>query len=259
LRKKLLTFPIIGGGATGVELAAEISEFTGRTMLKLYPEIKPEEVSVHLIHAQAELIPQFSPILRQKSLRQLRDHKNIIVHLNATVEQVDDTGITISGGTRIASACPILTAGVRPNPIQFSQDVQKNSAGQLIVNQFLQLPAYPEIFALGDMAAPENGQVPQTAQAAEAEAAVVAHNLCQLISERKQPLQSFVFRERGQLISLGFGKAAAQIGKVRIFGGLAWWIWRTNYAGKLIGFANKLRVVLDWTIDLFYPRDVSKL
>jgi NADH dehydrogenase len=130
--------------------------------------------------------------------------------------------------------------------------------GRILVNEFLQSDV-PNVYVVGDYAAAVSSgkSVPMTAQAATAMAAAAAKNIAAALSGK--PLEPFVYHERGQLVSLGRWLAAAEVYGVPLFGHFAWWMWRTIYASKLIGFKNRLRVILDWTIDMFYPRSTSKI
>lgn len=258
-RRELLKFVVIGGGPTGVELAAEICEFAKDTLAAEYTEIAQDEVSVLLIHGGSELINYFHPSLRRRALKELSSKKCIDIKLNTRVKTVGPGEVRLASGETVKTHTPILVAGVVPSPMVFEPQVMRDSAGRVEVDRYFRLKDFPEVFVIGDMAKlPErSGPVPQTAQAAEAAAKCVAANLILLLQE-KQP-RAFVFKERAQLVSLGRWRAAARIYGVSFSGRLAWWIWRTIYATKLIGWANRVRVVVDWTLDIFFPRDTSEL
>lgn len=257
-RAALLTFVVIGGGPTGVELAAELHDFIFNTLLRLYPNVSKEEVHLYLVHAGSELVHHFDEKIRQKSRRVLEKKYNLHLLFNSLVENIEDGVVHLRDGKTIFTKTPIMVAGVSPVEIPCTPKIAISPSGQIEVNKFLQLPGYPRVYVIGDMALIKDGNitVPQTAQAAVAEAKITAKNIIAEI--KNEPLQAFHYRERGQLVSLGNWNAAGKIGPFGVSGPLAWWIWRTVYATKIIGWTNRVRVVIDWTIGLFYPRDISK-
>lgn len=259
-REKLLTFVVVGAGPTGVELAAEIHEFTTNSLTRYYNSIKPEEVETILIHSGSEIIPQFKPKLRTKSLQILQKNaRHLQIILNTKVIKVTPDQITLSNNQTINTQTTIMTIGVQANALQIIPEPNKNTKAQLEVNENLQLFNANNVFALGDIAhiSSNNQIVPQTAQAAVMEAKNVAQNIKRALTNK--PAIKFQYQEKGQLLSLGGWKAAAYIGGLYFNGHLAWWIWRTIYVSKMPGWSNRLRIILDWTLDIFYPRDISKL
>lgn len=261
VRKRLLTFVVIGGGPTGVELILEMHEFIYDALLPHYPGIKKEEISLNLIHAQEESLRGFDYFIRDKASQVLKRKNKIRTLFNTRVDKIDSEGVWLENGNLIATATPILVAGVAPVAIKFSPRIHLDSSGQVPVNGFLQLSKYHNVFVIGDMAkvidAQSGGVVPQTAQVAVAQARLVAYNVAAMLNEK--PTKAFVYREKGQLVSLGRWNAAAKINGFRFSGPLAWWIWRTVYASKIIGWGSRIRVVIDWTIGILYPRDITKL
>jgi NADH dehydrogenase len=275
-REKLLTFVVIGGGPTGVELVTEMDEFIYGTLHAAYPSIAPGEVKLYLIHGKSELINMFHPKMRKVTIETLRKEHMITTMLDCLVTDIAPGHITLSGGTVLETDNVILTTGVQAVYPGLSENPRLSDRGQLLVNSFLQIAEHPEIFALGDVAAIDGQSTPQTAQAAVQEAEVVAQNIASLVhyspgeAEGKSPaapttgsgnnlLIPFIYKEQGELVSLGRWKAAAHIGIFNFSGGLAWWTWRTVYAAKIVGWANRFRVIVDWTLDMFYQRDISKL
>ena len=258
-RAKLLTFMVVGGGATGVELITEMDEFIYDTLCKAYPSISPEEVKIYLVHGKNELVDSFSPSIRRKTLAAFKNKHMVKVLLNSLVSKITKGKAALASGEVVETETIVMATGITATYPAFSEKIQTNPRGQILVNRYLQIPGHSEIFALGDAAAvnEENYSTPQTAQAAVQEAKVAAYNITALI--RNFQLAKFEYREQGQLISLGRWKAAAKIGWFSFSGMFAWWLWRTIYAGKVIGWANRLRLILDWTIDMFYKRDISRL
>jgi NADH dehydrogenase len=257
-RQKLLTFVVIGGGPTGVELVAEVAEFVSETLVKSFKSLKKQDIKIYLVQKSSKLLPNFDSILAEKAANFLSNKVGLEILFNCEVLEIFKDKVVLKNGNILKSYTAILSAGIKPNYFDLGEAVKLNKKGQILTNPFLQIAALPNIFVVGDMAAIdcEKNSIPQTAQAAEAGASVVAKNIQALLNS--QPLTSFFYKEKGQLVSLGRWMAIAQIYRIKLFGHFAWWVWRTIYASKLIGWANRLRVVLDWTIDIFYPRDISK-
>ena len=257
--KKLLRFVVIGGGPTGVEFVAELAELIRESFSKYYTCDVLKYVSVILIQKGAELVPQLNPKLRKISLKVLKQ-KSIDVRLNTAVREVGDKFVELSDGNKIEAATIIWLGGVKPAEINFSQPVERSPDQRIVVNEFLQVAGYPEVFALGDMAAftdQKTGKfLPALAQVAQKQAGTVALNIARLIKDK--PLKPFRYRSAGTLISLGQWMAAGEIGRLTLSGHFTWWLWRTTYLIKFISFRKKIRVAIDWTMNLFSPRDISE-
>jgi NADH dehydrogenase len=259
-RKKILKFVIVGGGPTGVELAAELHELIKDNFSRYYGKMAAKDSSVVLIQMGPELVPQFGVKMREKSLEVLRK-KGIDVMLKTKVKEVTPSHILLDSNDTIFTETVIWVAGIKPAELKFDDAVAQTPDGKLIVNEFLQLQNHKEVFVLGDMAAfkKPNSEtyLPALAQVAEKEASAVANNIQLLISgEAPEP---FSYRHAGDLISLGQWMAIGEVANFTFWGGIAWWIWRTVYLSKLISFRKKVRVALDWTINIFSPRDISQI
>ena len=259
-RKKMLKFVIVGGGPTGVELAAELEELVRETFAHYYHKEIIDDISIVLIQKGSALVPQFYPKIRAKSLRVLQK-KGIKTMLNSAVKEIGISYVIINDGVKIPTETVIWVAGVKPVNLKFDQPVEKSPDSRLAVNECLQLQNHPEVFAIGDIALfkdeKKNVFLPQLAQVAEKEAKTVARNIKFLI-ENKMP-EKFFYKNSGNLMSLGKWKAVGQISDFTFSGHIAWFIWRTVYLSKLISFRKKVRVALDWTMNLFSPRDISQM
>lgn len=257
---KLLTFVVIGGGPTGVELAAEMADFFYGTFNRLYPPDLIGKIRIVLVQAGSELLPAFSPPLRRKSLEILKK-KKIEVRLNTVVTSVGQDFIQFKNGEKLATRTPIWVAGIKPALPLFQPEPVKDDRGRLVVNPTLELKGYAGVFALGDLASYRDQQtglaLPPLAQVATKQATVVARNIYCLIKAKS--CQPFIYRHRGDLISLGRWLAIGEISKFSFSGHLAWWLWRTVYLSKLIAWPKKVKVAVDWTLNLFMPRDTSEL
>ncbi len=257
-RKNKLRFVVVGGGPTGVELVSEMQEFLKNTFSKYYPKDLIEDISVILVHNGSEVLPQFPKILREKSLRIL-NKKGIKVLLNTKVTEVFDDKIQFENGECLQSQNIIWVAGIKPSSIDFEKDATKDEVGRLVVNEFLELVDYPNIFCLGDSACFRQGEnaLPALAQVAVKQAKVVASNIKKKINDQKP--KTFVYKSSGTLLSLGKWNAVGEVMSFVLEGKFAWWVWRTVYLSKMISWQKKIRVVVDWTINAFSARDISKL
>ena len=254
-QKQLLQFAVIGGGPTGVEIASELAEFIHKTFRRFYPLELMQHAQVHLIERSDKLVSSFAPTIQRESLKQLQK-AGVNMHLQQSVESIDENGITLESGKTLHTATPIFVAGIKAAEIEFDIKPAKSFDGKITVNASLQITSSPEIFVLGDMADhPEN--VPALAQAAVQQASATAINIQRLINNK--PVKAFHYKSAGMLLSLGRWKAAAQIGSFSLTGRVAWWMWRTIYFAKLISWKQRLRATVEWTIRIFTHRDISEL
>lgn len=257
-RAAALTFVVVGGGPTGVELVAEIADFMTSAFKGFYPESLTFATKIILIHKDQAILPQFSDQLRTKSFNRL-SARRIDVRLNESVTEVKKDGLQLSGGEFIPSETVIWTAGVKAHSLDWEPEPLSVN-GRLTVDQFLRLTDRPEVFVLGDMGASldrHHKPLPMLAQVADQQATVVAKNIIRALNS-KLPLP-FHYHHRGSLVSLGSWFAIAEIGPFIFSGKFAWWLWRTIYLFKMPTWSKKLQIAIDWTIDLFTARDVSVL
>jgi NADH dehydrogenase len=168
--------------------------------------------------------------------------------------------VEFNSGERLRTHTLIWTAGISANPVVAELPVEKGSLRRAIVLPTLQLPAYPEVFALGDCAhcrGEDGAPLATTAQVANQQSPVLADNLLRALTGK--PLRPFKYHHLGELMSLGANHAVADMGALKIRGFLAWWIWRTIYLYKMRWWNNRFRIMLDWTCDLVLPRDSSRV
>lgn len=259
-QKKLLSFVVIGGGPTGVELSAEMADLIFETFQRYYRDTLMESVSVSLIHKDPSLLSGFSSFTQKKSLSLLQK-KGINVILGKGVREVGDDFVQLDDGTNLPSATTIWTGGVVPVPISFDEDVAMAVGGRIATSPFLTMVGRNDVFILGDMAYVEDARfpkgVPAMAQVAVQEARLVAKNIVATLYRKK--LKTFRYRPKGELVSLGQWMAAGKAFNLSISGAFAWWVWRTVYLSKMISFTKRCKVALDWTINIFLPRDISEL
>lgn len=254
VRGPLINYVVAGGGFAGVETIAGINDFL-RSALKFYPNLTPQMLRVVLVHAGSTILPELSDKLGKYAQEKLAA-RGVEIHLNTKVSEVDSNRVTLSDGTVIATNTLIWTAGTAPNPLLASLPCEKDR-GKICANEFLAVPGYEGVWAVGDSAAiadPKTGRLyPPTAQHAIRQGKVLAHNI--RASIRGGTLKPFVFATIGQLAALGRRTGVAQILGVNFSGFIAWWLWRTIYLMKLPRLEKKIRVALDWTLDLIFTKD----
>lgn len=259
-RRKLLTFALVGAGCTGVELATEIDGLARKTLVRHYPHLDVREVRIVLAEASGRIIPCVSDRLADLGLEKLR-RKRIEVRLHSPVVRVSGGAVELADGDIIPTETVIWTAGVKANPVVEKLPVEKDKLGRVVVDEYLEVPAFPGVFAIGDCAHCRDPRLqdalPPTAQVAIQQAHCVVDNIVKdLNGQCKEP---FVYRHRGDLVSLGAGDGVGEIAGVRFSGLPAWLLWRSVFLVKLFGWKNRIRVALDWIISSLFQRDLAKL
>lgn len=259
-RRRLLTLVLVGAGCTGVELATELQELTRRTLVRHYPRLDAREVRIVLAEATGRIIPCVSDRLAGLGLEKLRQ-KRIEVRLESPVVRVGDGLVEFQNGEALPTETIIWTAGVKANPVVEALPVEKDKLGRVMVNEYLELPPFPGVFAIGDAAHcwdPRlQAPLPPTGQVAVQQARAVAENIAREL--RGQGRQPFVYRHRGDLVSLGTGDGVGEIGGLAFSGLPAWLLWRWVFLAKLSGWKNRVRVALDWLVGAFFEKDLAKL
>jgi len=259
MRRPLCTIVVAGGGFAGVEMIAELNDFARRAQ-RFYPHIRPDELRMVLVHPGARLMPEISESLASYAHKQLT-RRGVKVRLKTEIARASADKVELRDGSVIPSKTLVWTAGTSVNPLIAALPCRKDERGRLLVNALLEIPDCPGVWAVGDCAHipdPETGRPhPLTAQHAVREGRQAGRNIVATL--RGAVKQPFVFATRGQLVPLGRRSAVADILGWRFHGFFAWWLWRTIYLCKLPGFERKVRVALDWTLDLFFPRDITLL
>ena len=261
-RRALLSFVIAGGGFAGVELAGAVNDFA-HGILADYPRLSPEDLSVTLVHSHDTILPELSESLGRYALQRMRE-RGVIFRLKVRLVDAKPGKVILSDG-EIAAETLVWTAGVAPSPVVKALDLPKNKRGALTVDATLAIPGHDGLWALGDCAAVFDAKstkpVPPTAQFALREAAVLAKNIRAQIEGR--PLKPFHFNSLGSLCVIGHQTACAELTvpfsrnlSMRFSGLLAWAMWRFIYLAKLPGLEQKIRVLTNWTVELFFPPDI---
>lgn len=261
-RRELLTFVVAGGGFAGVELAGALNDFA-RGMLADYPSLRPAEVSVVLVHSGERILPELSPRLAAYAQERMAA-RGVTFLLGARVSGARRGAFTLQSGDLVHGRTLVWTAGASPHPILASLDLERSKRGAVVVDAFLRVPGKAGAWAAGDCAAVLDARsrkpCPPTAQFALREARAVARNVHATLTGGT--LRPFHFEALGALCVVGHHTACAELrlpftGRfVRFSGLLAWLMWRAIYLSKLPGFERKVRVLSDWTLELFFPRDI---
>ena len=258
-RREMLTFVVAGGGFAGVETLAEVNDFV-RGAGRFYPRIKPSDIRMVLVHSGERILPEVSPALSQYALRKLRS-RGIEARLRTRLAEFDGRRVVLNDGDEIPTRTLVWTAGTTPSPLLDRIDVPRLGSGKVEVDAMLEVRDRPGVWALGDIAAiPDvacGNTCPPTAQHALRQGKRLARNILARL-EGGEP-QPFTYRPLGVLAGLGRRAAVAEIFGLRFSGFFAWWLWRTIYLTKLPSLERKIRVALDWTLDLFFPRDLVYL
>jgi NADH dehydrogenase len=258
-RRRLLTFVVAGGGFAGVETLAELNDFVHGAR-HYYPNVASDDIRVVLIHSGERILPEVSESLSEYALRKLRS-RGVEVWLRARVKSCTANSIETSDGSRIEACTLVWAAGTAPSPLLDLMAVPRSKNGRAQVDATMAVEGHPCVWAIGDSATiPDvvtGGTCPPTAQYALRQGRRLADNIAATI--RGETPQPFRFKALGMLAGLGRRSAVAEILGWRFSGFFAWWLWRTIYLAKLPGFERKLRVAIDWTLDLFFQRDIVYL
>jgi NADH:ubiquinone reductase (H+-translocating) len=252
-RKRCLTFAVVGGGYTGVELITEMRDFLFRYVVGRYRGIPREEIRLVLLEASPNVLSGVDPLLQPYALERLH-HEGIEVRVNARVTRVFQGGLELNSDDSLAAATVIWAAGVRANPLVEALPGPHDRIGRARVNEHLQLEDHPEVLVIGDSAssalAPD---APRVAPVAMTQAGVAARNIVSM--ERGGLLESYTYVSKGMLVSLGMNDAVVSVGGLRIHGFFAWLFWNAVHLYKLVGFKKQVQVALDWSLGTIFPRD----
>jgi NADH:ubiquinone reductase (H+-translocating) len=249
-RRSVLTFGIVGGGPTGVELAGAIKEIAGETIPKDYRHIDTRTTRVILFEGGPRLLPPFPPDLSARAQRDL-ERMGVEVRLNSVVTNVTAEGLFI-GEEFIPVRNVFWAAGVKASSLGASLSVPLDRAGRVVVGPDLTVPGHPEVFVTGDMAAAKsadtNAPVPGVAQGGIQMGHYAGRTIAREVAGQSQPDQRkpFKYRDKGSMAVIGKAKAVAQIGRFHFGGFLAWMVWGGIHIAFLIGFRNRLQVLFSW-------------
>jgi NADH dehydrogenase len=258
-RRKTLTVVVAGGGFAGVETAGAVNDLF-REAIKFYPRLNRQMVRVVVVHPDGHVLPELGESLGRYAQDKLT-RRGVEIRVHCKVASYDGQTVTLQDGTTIATRMLIWTAGITPAPLVSTLPCA-TKRGRILANACLQVPDWPGVWALGDCALvpdPRNPGTyyPPTAQHATRQATVVADNIVATLHGR--PLAPFEFKMIGALAAIGRRTGVAEVYGVRSSGLIAWFLWRSIYLAKLPGLQKKVRVMLDWTLDILFSKSIVQL
>lgn len=259
VRRAALTFVFVGGGYAGVEALAELEDL-GRAALRFYPGLGPGDLRFVLVEAGDRILGELSPALAEH-VRRLLEARGVEVALGTRLASAEGGVIRLSDGRAFRADTLVWTAGVRPHPLAARSGFPVDDAGRVLVDEFLRVRGLEGAWAAGDAAAVPDlttgGLCPPTAQHALRQARRLARNVLAVLGGR--PPTPFRYRNLGQLASLGRYRGVAEVLGLRLRGFPAWWLHRSYHLLMMPTLNRKVRIALDWTVGLLFPRDVVQL
>ena len=253
-RKRLLQVVIVGGGPTGVEFAAELHDFVDEDIRKWYPGIA-DEVRITILEAADQLLSTFDAALRDYTLRLFR-RQRIEVRLKSIVARVAEKELVLQDGSRVPCGLLVWSTGIGQTPFVRNLPFPRSKSARLVVDEFLRVKGYTNIYAAGDCATTEEVDLPATSQVAQQEGRYLARLLNN--SARGKSYRSFRYHHYGMLAYIGSNRALADLAAVKGKGFSTWLFWRSTYLTKLVSLKNKILVVFDWAKTFVFGRDISR-
>ena len=256
-RRAMLTFVVAGGGFAGTETVGALNDYI-RAAKKYYPALAKESVRIVLVHPGAVILPELGESLGRYAQGKLAA-RNVEIRLETRVTGYSDRGVELANGEIIPTLTLVWTAGVTPPGLLQSLPC-KQERGRVVVEETLEVPGFPGVWAVGDCAWIPNPQTgsphPPTAQHALREALQCAKNIAAAVQGGQK--KRFAFTTLGQLASIGHRTGVAKVMGFHFSGLVAWWLWRTVYLAKLPRFEKKVRVALRWTLELLFSKDIAQ-
>ncbi|GLB50255.1 NAD(P)/FAD-dependent oxidoreductase [Neptunitalea lumnitzerae] len=247
-RQAYMTFVVVGGGPTGVELAGALAELKRKVFPKDYPDIDLSKMEIHLLEGAPRLLPPMSETASKKAEKFLRE-LGVTIHLKTLVTQYDGTNVETKEGVILKASTFIWSAGVTGNPVLgVNENAIHDKVKRYIVNEYNQVDGYNNIFAIGDIALMMSDEYPkghpQLAQPAIQQGELLAKNLMNLINNK--PMKPFKYIDKGSMATIGRNKAVADIKKLHFGGFFAWFIWMFVHLFSLVGFRNRVITFFNW-------------
>lgn len=257
-QKELLTFIVVGGGPTGVELAGAIADISRTVLVRDFKHIDPSQAHVLLLEGSPRILASFPEDLSSHATQDLRD-LGVEVRTSTVVQQIDEKGV-MAGGERIFARCVFWAAGVQATRLRISPEVKTDRSGRIQVQPDFSIPGFPNARVIGDMAALELSPghfLPGLAPAAIQAGQYAAHAiLCSIAGKNTAP---FRYLDKGQMATIGKHRAVAQSGRLKMSGYVAWLAWLFIHVFYLIGFKNRVAVLLQWTWSYLFSKRGSRL
>ena len=253
-----LTFVVVGGGATGVEMAGALAEFRRHVVPRDYRGLAGERLRIVVVEGGPDLLPPYPAALRERARRDLEE-LGVEVRVGTKVERVGPDHVALAGGERLPTRTVVWAAGIRASPVAAHLGLPAGRSGRIRVEPTLQVAGFPHVFAAGDVALVDGAdRLPQVAQVAIQEGAHAAENVLRLL--RGAPLVRFAYDDKGSMATIGRSRAVAVLGGLRLEGHVAWWVWLLVHLVMLIGFRNRLVVLINWAWNYFtYDRGLRAI
>ncbi len=252
-KKRLLHFVVVGGGPTGVEFAAELSDFIKDDLVKWYPKLAPH-ATITLLEAATQILGTFDSKLSEYAMR-IFQRQNIVIKTNSPVKEVQEKTILLHDGTTIQHGLVVWSTGIGPTKLLQSLPFPKNRASRLLTDEFLRVPGTKNIYAAGDCATSEDENYPATAQVAQQEGKYLAYSFNRT-ALGKVPAP-FRYKNLGMLAYIGDRRALADLPNVKGRGFATFLFWRSAYLTRLVSMKNKILVLFDWMKASIFGRDIS--
>jgi NADH dehydrogenase len=258
-RRALLHFVVVGANFTGAEVAGELDAFLRDALRDEYDSIRPDEYQITLIDRGDRVLSALEPSLSEYAARALR-RRRVDIRLQESVAAIEPDHVVLATGGRLETHTVIWAAGIAPPPVLRRMELPVDSRGYIQCDRDLRVKGFDSIWGIGDCAVNTDADghaYPATAQHALREGRWCARNIAAVLQGR--PTSPCDLRSQGSLAALGCRTGVASVLGVKLSGFAAWWLWRTVYLMKMPGFGRKVRIALDWTLDLFFRRDVVQL
>ncbi|MBI2908953.1 MAG: FAD-dependent oxidoreductase [Chloroflexi bacterium] len=259
-QRQLLTFVVAGAGYTGVQLVAELRDFIYRHLARFYRTIDPNDVRIILVEARPKIVANLDVKLGAYVMNQLQQ-MGIQVRMGSRVTRVWEDCVEINGVERVPTKTLLWLAGVVANPRIAELNAERDSIGRVFVNEYLEVPDLPGVYAVGDCAHfedPRTGRpIPPRAHIAVRQAKIVAHNI--LADIRGRDRKPYRYSGSPEIVSLGASKAVLRFHRLRVYGFLARLIWLVGYSSLVTGRYNRIRIIMDWLLSLVFGRDTTYL
>ncbi len=257
-QRAYLTFVVVGGGPTGVELAGAIADISRTAMRGDFRRIDPARSHIVLLEAAPRVLTTFSEELSERARRDLVE-LGVEVRTGAKVDAIDAEGVTI-GSERLPARTVFWAAGVQAERIQITPPLATDRASRIKVNSDLSVPGHPNVFVVGDMASFEMAPGQMLPGVAQAAIQSGEHAAAMILRDKVgDPRQPFVYRDKGSMATIGKSRAVAQIGRVSLTGRIAWFFWLIVHVYSLIGFRNRLAVLFNWAWNYLFSRREARL
>ena len=256
---KFLSFVIVGAGFSGVETVGEINEFIRESAEKYYRNVEPDSIQVHLIAARDHILPEIGSL--GKYAAESLEKSGVKILYNTKVVDADASDVFLSDDSVLHYSVFIWAGGNQPQSFVKSLDTEHDKSGRVIVDRYLRLPKHPSVFALGDCAFildSDGKPYPPTAQHAIREARIVSKNLISSVCN-DQRFSVFDYSSKGSMAKIGKRDGVAKMLGISLTGFSAWFVWKQYYLSTLPVMEKRIRVGLDWFVDLFFTRDITKL